>query len=158
MYSDLRRQLAEAERGFKAALSTTNQVGRALYTTALYDRISEPLTKLDASLARLQSGQGAGGRFLRDAAQYEQLRTSLASIRKTAADLRSGPFLGSDELYNDWNRRVNLMIRSVDEMNSGQWLLTSAFYDNLNGAAAEMQTTLKELRENPKKYLRLKVF
>ncbi len=37
-------------------------------------------------------------------------------------------------------------------------LTTSAVYDNLQGMAKELQTTTKDFRENPKKYLRFKVF
>jgi len=37
-------------------------------------------------------------------------------------------------------------------------MATSAVYDNLNGAARQMQQTLKEFRETPRKFLRLKVF
>jgi hypothetical protein len=50
------------------------------------------------------------------------------------------------------------LIRNVDEFNATPMLATSAAYDNLNGAARQMQQTLKEFRENPRKFLRLKVF
>jgi hypothetical protein len=53
---------------------------------------------------------------------------------------------------------VAALIRQVDEFNSGPMLTTSAVYDNLQGMAHELQTTTKEFRENPQKFLRLKLF
>jgi len=46
----------------------------------------------------------------------------------------------------------------VDEFNASPMLVTSAIYDNLAGAAKEMHREAREFRENPKKFLRLKIF
>ena len=62
IYNDLRDKITELQRGIHVAADTTTAVGQALYTDELYRKVSEPLRQLDASLARLQAGQGAGGR------------------------------------------------------------------------------------------------
>ena len=53
--------------------------------------------------------------------------------------------------------------REVDALNSGegrlgQLMTNSIVYDSLHGSTARLQKNLKELRENPKKFLRMKVF
>ena len=40
----------------------------------------------------------------------------------------------------------------------GEMLTTSAVYDNLQGMAKELQAQGKEFRENPRKFLRMKLF
>jgi hypothetical protein len=50
------------------------------------------------------------------------------------------------------------MIRTVDRMNADPMFNSSAAYDNLNGLAAEMQNSLHEFRQDPRKFLRLQLF
>jgi phospholipid/cholesterol/gamma-HCH transport system substrate-binding protein len=158
MYNDLRKRFAQIQSGVRAATSTTSEVGRELHTDLLYRQISQPLVDLDRGLARLQSGQGSAGQLLRDSAQYEKLRSDMADLRHSIADLRAAEFMRSDDLYADWNRRVVSLIESVDAFNRGPGMATTQAYDNLNGFARELQGTLRDFRLNPRKYMRLKVF
>jgi len=158
MYNDLRKRFAQIQSGVRAAASTTSEVGRELHTDLLYRQISQPLVDLDRSLARLQSGQGSAGQLLRDSAQYEKLRSDMADLRRSIADLRAAEFMRSDDLYADWNRRVVALIESVDAFNRGPGMTTTQAYDNLNGFARELQGTVRDFRQNPRKFMRLKVF
>jgi phospholipid/cholesterol/gamma-HCH transport system substrate-binding protein len=158
MYNDLRKRFSQIESGVRAAAGATSDVGRELYTDRLYQQISQPLVELDRSLARLQSGQGSAGQLLRDSAQYEKLRSDLEDLRRSIADLRAAEFVQSDSLYADWNRRVLSLIESVDAFNRGPAMTTSQAYDNLNGLAREFQNTLRDFRQNPRKFMRIKVF
>ena len=157
MYRDLNREVGDLQRGIRAARDTTSKVGAALYSDKLYRDVSGPLLELDGKLARLQSGQGAG-RWLRDAAQYEQFRKSAADLRQSVANLRGGEFVSSDRMYVEWTRGVASLIQSVDEMNASPFFSSSAGYDNLNGAAREMRDAVREFLQAPRKYLRMKLF
>jgi phospholipid/cholesterol/gamma-HCH transport system substrate-binding protein len=158
MYGDLNKRIGGIEQAIHAAAATTSSVGEALYTNKLYEKIRGPILQLDQSLATIQSGQGAAGQFLRDPAQFESLRHDIADLRKSIADLRGGEFMSSDQMYTDWTRNVEALIRNVDQMNASPMFNTSEMYDNLNGAVREMRDSMKDFRENPRKYLRLKVF
>src|ERR1035437_5470955 len=158
IYNDLRKKVADLQRGIHIAADTTTAVGQALYTDALYRQLIEPLRQLDESLARLQSGQGTGGPLLRDTQQYEQALAQVADLRHSIDSLHGAEMMTSPRAYNDWTRQVAALIRQVDEFNSGPMLTTSAVYDNLQGMAHELQTTTKEFRENPQKFLRIKLF
>ena len=51
---------------------------------------------------------------------------------------------------------------SVDKLNAGQGtlgqlLVNAQLYDSLNGATREAQSLLKDIRANPKKFLRIKL-
>ena len=158
MYDDLRKRFSQIQSGIRAAASTTSDVGRELHTDLLCRQISHPLVDLDRNLARLQSGQGSAGQLLRDSAPYEKLRSDMEDLRRSIADLRAAEFMRSDDLYADWNRRVLSLIESVDAFNRGPGMTTTQAYDNLNGFARELQGTLRDFRQNPRKFLRLKVF
>ena len=158
IYNDLRKRITELQRGIHVAADTTTAVGQALYTDTLYRQITEPLRQLDESLARLQSGQGTGGALLRDTQQYEQALAQVADLRRSIESLHGAEMMTSDRAYNDWTRQVAAIVRQVDEFNAGPMLTTSAVYDNLQGMAKEFQATTKEFRENPQKFLRIKLF
>jgi phospholipid/cholesterol/gamma-HCH transport system substrate-binding protein len=158
MYSDLRKRFSQIEAGIRAAASTTSDVGHELHTDQLYQQISQPLIALDGSLARLQSGQGSAGQILRDSAQYEKLRSDAADLRRSIADLRASEYVRSDTLYADWNRGVLSLIESVDAFNRAPAMTTTQTYDNLNGFARELRDTVRDFRQNPRKFLRIKVF
>jgi len=105
----------------------------------------------------LQSGQGAG-RFLVEDAQYKQALATVRDLRSSIDTMRNSPFVKSDEFYAGMNRSIASLTQSVDEINAGPLFGAPQSYESLNGFARELQTTLRDFRENPKKYLRLKVF
>jgi phospholipid/cholesterol/gamma-HCH transport system substrate-binding protein len=158
MYRNFRNSVGRIEGMVRSASSTTDAVGQALYTDRLYRQMRAPILSVDASLAQIQSGQGTAGRLLRDTAQYDQFQALAASIRESVRNLAASDFFHSDQMYADWNRLVISLIQGVDAFNANPLLNRSDSYDSLNGAAKEMRDTLKDFRENPRKYMRLKVF
>ena len=87
-------------------------------------------------------------------------------MRQTLADLNAGKgaggeWIASDAAYVEWNRRVAAWIENVDALNSGegamgQMLSNAQTYESLNGSLRELATTLKEFREDPQKFLRVR--
>jgi len=157
-YRDLMRRMTELQRGVATAINTTSTVGALLSTDKLHQQVLDFLTNLDLTLAKLQSGQGAAGRLLVDSAQYEQLVAAAQELHRFAERLAGSEYLKSDEAYGNANRLIASLSQRVDEMNASPLLTTTMLYDNLNGAAGELRDAVRDFRQNPKKYLRLKVF
>jgi phospholipid/cholesterol/gamma-HCH transport system substrate-binding protein len=158
VYNSMRRRFAELQNSLKNAEATDAQIGGLLYTDALYRKIHVPILQLDQTIALLQSGQGELGRFLRDPAQFQQFRGMLQDLQKSIADARQADFMQSGETYSGWSNAVAFLSRQVDDINSSRMLNTTDVYESLSGAAREVQKNIQDFRENPKKYLRLKVF
>jgi phospholipid/cholesterol/gamma-HCH transport system substrate-binding protein len=158
MYDDLRKRFTQIESDVRAAANTGSNVGKVLYSDEMYQRIRAPIQALDQTLGKIESGQGPMGQMLRDTAQYEQVRSMLVGLRQNLESLRTGSLVQSDELYNGWNRAVASMIQAVDQVNANPLIRTSEAFDNLNGFAADTAKSLRDFRQNPKKYLRMKVF
>ena len=162
---DLYRQflagVIRVEKKMRAATGTQSQLGQILYSATDYDDLRHSLRQLDDRLARMQSNP-----FMRDTSQYDDIRGQIAKLRQTIADLNTGKgtggqFITSDAAYVEWNHRLAAWIDSVDALNSGeggmgQMLANAQAYESLNGALRELAATLKEFRENPKKFLRIK--
>jgi phospholipid/cholesterol/gamma-HCH transport system substrate-binding protein len=167
MSDELYRQfldgVAKVEKKMRAATGSQSQLGQMLYSAATYDNLGASLRQLDDRLAQLQAN-----RVLRDTTQYDQIRSQIAQVRHTLADLNAGKGAGgeliaSDAAYVEWNRRVAGWIENVDTLNSGegamgQMLSNAQTYESLNGALRQLHSTVKEFREDPQKFLRLKIF
>ncbi len=158
VYVNLRKKFIELQGAIRTAKLTTSFAGSVVYTDALYRKMREPFVQLDQALARLQAGQGGLGKFLRNPAQYEQARAEVRDLRKSIAGVQAAEFVSSDGMYAGWNRSLSGVIQKVDEVNAMPMFSSSEMFDNLIGAAAEMRNTVKDFRENPRKYLRLKIF
>jgi phospholipid/cholesterol/gamma-HCH transport system substrate-binding protein len=158
IYRSLAKRLDELDRGLRAAVAATTPFGQALYTDRLYQRISAPLLDFDRTLARLASGQGTAGAFLRDSAEYERLRSSAAGLRSSIDAFRANDLVASDTRYENWNGALASVIRSIDRFNTSPLLETSAMYDNLAGSMRSVQEGMRDFHANPKKFMRTKVF
>ncbi|HXA51439.1 MAG TPA: MlaD family protein [Candidatus Acidoferrum sp.] len=158
MYRDLLHRVAELESGIRAAADTTSSVGRELYTDSLYQQISGTIRRLDDTLVRLQTGQGSFGPMLLDTAQHDQITAQVVSLHKSVAAIRGSEFLTSGASYDAWNKAAVGLIQQVDAFSVSPAMASSEVYDNLVGMAKELQGTTKEFRENPRKFLWMKLF
>lgn len=158
VYNSLLKNLGEFQKEIRSATDAGSSLGRALYSDEMYRQVSDPVVEFERSLERIQSGQGAPGQLFRDTAQYEQLRSGAGDLLRSLRGVRANEFMSSDQQYRDWNRMVTSLIQSVDEMNASPLLNRSDTYENLNGFTRELRDTVRDVREHPGKYLRLKVF
>jgi phospholipid/cholesterol/gamma-HCH transport system substrate-binding protein len=163
LYRQFLDGVAKVEKELRAATGSQSQLGQVLYTATMHDNLSASLRQLDDRLAQMQAN-----RFLRDTTQYDQIRGQLAQLRQKLADLNAGKgaggqWIASDAAYVEWNRRVAAWIENLDALNSGEgamghMLSNAQTYESLNGALRQLQSTMKEFREDPQKFLRIKIF
>jgi phospholipid/cholesterol/gamma-HCH transport system substrate-binding protein len=158
MYRDLLQKVTEFEKSLHDAVDVTSRMGQALYTDVRLRQIREPLVQLDRDLARVQSGQTDVGTFLRDPAQYAKLRADLTDFRNTIAGIGSGEFIQSDRQYVAWNRSLDAIIRAVDQVQAGPLFSGPTDHEGLAGMLEELRKSVHDFREDPRKYMRLKIF
>jgi len=164
-YNDSLKKVAAFQRQVRDITARDTTAGRLLYDENFYEELRAPVKKLNQQLDELEAGQGPGGRFLKDTAQYDQWRKTVGDLNRELAEWtgRAGKLLKDDELYLRLTRTIGDLNRQVDALNSGegalgQLLVSSQLYESLNGSTKNLQRGLKEFRENPKKFLRFKVF
>jgi phospholipid/cholesterol/gamma-HCH transport system substrate-binding protein len=163
LYRQFLDGVIQVERKMRAATASQSQLGQALYSASMHDDLVASLQRLDDRLAQLQANS-----LLRDTTQYDSIHGQIAKVRQTLADLRAGKgaggeWISSDAAYVEWNRRVAAFIENVDALRSGQGAMGQMFsnaqtYESLNGALRELQSSLKEFRGDPQKFLRIKLF
>lgn len=167
LYNRVLTIVAEGQKISQAMSSPKGTIGKLLYDDALYTEIRGSLARVDTVIADLQAGRGTAGKFLKDEALYTELRSTVAEVRKTVEELNAGKgtagkLLKSEELYDELRASLTKVDLIIDRINSGQGtvgqlLVNPQLYDTLNGATGEMQQLIKAIRENPKRYLRIKL-
>jgi phospholipid/cholesterol/gamma-HCH transport system substrate-binding protein len=88
---------------------------------------------LDKLLAGVQAGQGTVGKAVKDEELYRQAVTLVNRLDDTLAKISGG------------------------QGTVGQLLVNPQLYDTLNSTTAEMQSLVKDIRANPKKFLSIQM-
>lgn len=168
IYGSMLHKVSEFQRAVRAASNRSTPTGRLIFDETDYDKLRDPVRRLDQALANLQAGQSAAGKLLRDPAQYDRLRKSVNDLNREFAGLNAGKgsggkLLKDDELYRRINRIVADLNAQLDAFNSGEgalgsFMASSSLYETLQGSTKNLQDTLRELRENPRQYLRRRIF
>ena len=166
-YNGLRVQLAGVQSTIEKIAGAKTPIGEVFFTDRLYRSLEKPILDIDTLLASLQKGEGSGGKLLADSSQYDNATAAVRSIRKTLQDINSpkgaNDFLHDQALYDHSLTFVNSFGRAVDELNNGkgkvaELMVNPQLYNSLNGTSKSMRYFVKDFRENPRKYLRIKVF
>jgi phospholipid/cholesterol/gamma-HCH transport system substrate-binding protein len=159
-------------RGFDESLHSflnpQSDLGKAFYTDKFYEQLRGKAAAFDKTLASMEAGEGSVGHLYASDEGYNNLVRELADLRAAIADLNAGKGSLGATLRDDgaWIKARQLL-RQIDQtvaaLNMGQGttgrLLSNAqLYESLNGSLRSMEALLHDLRENPRKYLRLKPF
>ena len=167
LYTRFNAALSETQELLTTVRSGKGTISRLLNEDTLYQDIRGPLEKLNTILAELQQGRGTAGKLLKDDALYDDLRKTTAQAHQLVADLEAGrgtagKLLKDETLYNNINQLIARIDTTIDKLNAGQGTLgqlmvNPQLYESLNGMTGELHQFMKDLRANPKKFLRIKL-
>lgn len=167
LYDRLNGIAAEGQQLLSDVRTGKGTAHQLLYDDGLYQDMRKPLNRIDAILADLQNGQGTAGKILKDPALFDETRDSLTQIRALLADLNAGKGTAGKLLKDDaLNKRLDDLLAklntTVDKIDAGQGtigqlMVNPQLYEEINGATKEFQSLAKDIRANPKKFLRIKL-
>jgi phospholipid/cholesterol/gamma-HCH transport system substrate-binding protein len=167
LYKRLNGIAAEGQQLLADIRTGQGTLSKLLYDDSLYQEIRSPIKRIDAMLADLQQGQGTAGKLLKDPAIYDDARQTLAEMRRLVQELNAGKgtagkLLKDEQLYQQFNQLAAKLDRTLERIDSGQGtlgqlLVNPQLYESMKGAMREFQSLAKDMRANPKKFLRLKL-
>lgn len=128
--NDINEQIANGRGTLGKLLKDEELYNRA---NALVAQFNQTSTRLENIVARAERGEGTLGKLLKDEQLYNEARSTIASLRAVSAGLERG------------------------EGTAGRLLKDEQLYNNLNATSAEITKLLYDFRQNPKKYLSIKV-
>ncbi len=138
-------------------------LGKLIKDQTLYNRANDTIARLQSIADSIDAGQGTVGKLIKDPTLYNNANNLIGGINDGKGTLG---MLAKDPAFRS---KVNLTVANLQEIlkraNDGQGtvgklLHDPALYNNSNRTIVEMRELLAAIRQNPKKYLviRLKIF
>jgi|SRR5215471_3575607 len=167
LYTRLNGAIADAQQILVAVRTGKGTISHLINDDDLYQDVRASVDKLNTIVAELQQGRGTAGKILKDEALYNDLRKTTTQFNELLSDLQAGrgtagKLLKDEAVYNKISQLLGKVDTTIDKLNAGQGtigqlMVNPQLYDSLNGATGELHQFVKDLRANPKKFLRIKL-
>jgi phospholipid/cholesterol/gamma-HCH transport system substrate-binding protein len=169
------RNLANRIQAITANLETVTQAlaegkgtaGKLLNDDTLYTHLNSAVDKLDQITSALNAGQGTMGKLLHDDSLYNNLNATVKNTNELVAQINSGQgamgkFVKDPVFAQKLDDTVTHLDAILADINAGQGTVGQLFknrelYDNANQTLTSTRDLLKAFREDPKKYLSVKL-
>jgi phospholipid/cholesterol/gamma-HCH transport system substrate-binding protein len=142
-------------------------LGALISRNDAYDKFIATLDKMNAVVDDLQAGKGTAGKILKDPSLYNNANETIANIKKVTEDIHSGKgtigkLAEDEELAKKLDNTISKLSALTTELEAGQGTVGKLFkdealYNNANQMLVETRDLLKAFKENPKKYLTIKL-
>jgi phospholipid/cholesterol/gamma-HCH transport system substrate-binding protein len=154
----------------KAISQGKGSLGKLVNDDTLYARANSAVDRLDRITTALDEGKGTAGKLLKDDTLYNNLNAAVANTNELVSQINSGKGamgkLAKDPAFaaklDDTVTRLDSILTNVDEGKGslGQLVQNRSLYDHADQTLDQTQQLVKDIREDPKKYLviRMKVF
>ena len=145
-------------------------LGKLINDDTLYSRANSAIDEVNKITADLQDGKGSAGKLLKDDKLYNNLNATVSNANQLVAEINAGKGsigkLAKDPAFaqklDETVTRLDSILKDLDEGKgtAGQLLKNRSVYDHADQTLDQAQQLVKSIREDPKKYLviRLKVF
>jgi phospholipid/cholesterol/gamma-HCH transport system substrate-binding protein len=167
LYNRFSNTVADFQKIVEQVGNGEGSLGRLISRNDAYDKFIATLDKMNGVIDDLQAGKGTAGKFLKDPSLYNNANDTIANVKKLTEDINAGKgtigkLSKDEELANKLDITVTKLSQLTTELEAGQGTFGKLFkdetlYNNANQTLTEMQGLIKAFRENPKKYLSIKM-
>jgi phospholipid/cholesterol/gamma-HCH transport system substrate-binding protein len=167
LYTRVNDTATQLDQLVKDVRNANGTISKLLYDDTLYNEIRKPVQRINDIVAQVQKGQGTAGKLLNDNALYDEANKTLVEVHQMIDGLQAGKgtagkLFKDEELYRQLNLIAGKLNTTIEKLNAGQGtigqlLVNPQLFDSLNFASREAQLLVKDMRANPKKFLRIKL-
>jgi phospholipid/cholesterol/gamma-HCH transport system substrate-binding protein len=174
---DLQSTMKEARSTFAHATRLADDInsgngtmGRLITDPTAYQRLTESLDKFNKIADQIENGSGTFSKLIQNPQLFDSANEALRKAAVMMDRIEKGEgtlgMLSKDPaLYQRSNQAIEKFANFVEQIDNGQGTLGKLYkdpslYDNLNQSTAEITKFIYDLRQDPKKYLtiRLRLF
>lgn len=177
-YLGIDRTVRQAETLIKSIREGEGTAGKLINDPVLYTQASETIAQLrrisDQVSDQISAGRGMIGKLVKDEELYHRANTLVAKLDDTSARLERtmakiergegnlGRLINDEKLYDDARDTVERLKGIASRLERGEGtagllLKDERLYNNVNNLSAEVTKMLYDFRQNPRKYLSVKV-
>lgn len=167
LYNRFSATVAEFQKIVAQVGNGEGSLGRLVSRNDAYDKFIATLDKMNKVVDDLQQGKGTAGKFLKDPSLYNNANDTIANLKKVTEDINAGKgTLGKLTKDEELAKKLDTTITKLSQLTSdleagqgsaGKFFKDESFYNNTNQMLVETRELLKAIRENPKKYLSIKL-
>jgi phospholipid/cholesterol/gamma-HCH transport system substrate-binding protein len=142
-------------------------LGKLFNDDTLYNKANATVDKLSIIADELNQGKGSAGKFLKDPALYDNANKTMAEARQMMEQVNGGKgalgkFARDEEFAKKLDDTVTKLSIISDRLEAGQGsagklLKDPSLYNNADQMLAETRELVKAIRQDPKKYLSIKL-
>jgi len=142
-------------------------LGRLISRNDAYDKFIGTLDKMNGVIEDLQQGKGTAGKFLKDPSVYNNANDAIANLKQITGDINAGKgTIGKLAKDEELARKLDVTLENLSKLTTqleagqgtaGKLFKDEALYNNSNEMLVETRNLIKSIRENPKKYLSIKL-
>ena len=147
--------------------SPRGTIGKLINSDELYAKANTAVGNLNKIIDEVNSGKGTIGKFLKDPTLYDNADKTMAQANQLIGEMNAGKGalgkLAKDEelarkLDNTITRLNNITDRlDRGEGTAGKFLHDPSLYNNTDQLLLESRELVKAIRQNPKRYLTIRV-
>jgi len=166
-YNNLNAVLAKGNAVVGDIQKGQGTLGKLVTSDELYGKTNQTLDSLNGAIADARAGKGTIGKLLTDPSLYDEAKKALQNGNTVIDDVRAGKgSLGKlytdDALYNKLNETSTNLASATAKLNdntttAGKLFSDPKLYDNLTGLTGDLRLLIGDFRQNPKKFLRIKI-
>lgn len=167
LYNRLSVTVADFQKIVDEVASGQGSLGSLINKNDAYEKFIATLDKMNGVIDDIQQGKGTAGKFLKDPALYNNANDTIANIKKITEDINAGrgtlgKLTKDEELAQKLDNTISKLSALTTELEAGQGSVGKLFkdeslYNNANQMLVETRDLVKAVRENPKKYLSIKL-
>jgi len=167
LYDRLSQTVAELKQVVDEIAKGQGSLGKLINSNDAYDKFVATLDKMNAVVDDLQQGKGTAGKFLKDPTLYDNANQTVANLKRVSEDLNAGKgtagrLLKDEELAKKIDTTMTKLAALTSDLEAGKGtagrlLKDETLYDNANHMLEETQNLIKAIRQDPKKYLSIKL-
>jgi phospholipid/cholesterol/gamma-HCH transport system substrate-binding protein len=173
-YLNLNKVTLEAQELVRRIREGDGTAGKLINDPKLYDDLRSSVNELQAVANKVSNGKGTVGKLINEQEVYDRINSASARldaaserIDRITAQVQSGngtigKLIYDEKLHQDASAAVASLKSITDRIDRGEGTLgklakDDQLYNNLNALSSESVKLLYDFRQNPKKYLSIKV-
>lgn len=166
-YNHLNSSAAKIDAMMGSIQQGNGSVGKLVATDELYNKINDTVGKVDDVMGAIREQKGTMGKLVYDPAIAENVKGMAEKGNALFTDVRAGKgslgkFATDDAAYNELKDAAANIRDATAKLNSnegtlGKMFSDPAFYDNMTGLSGDMRLLISDFRQNPKKFLQIKL-
>lgn len=174
VFEDLDRVMLEATELVKQARQGQGTIGRLVNDPALYEDLRDTTRRLENVVRQIDEGQGTVARLIKDPEMYQKIDAMMVKLQEASSRLdvivarieggqgTIGRLINDPSLHEDTKQVMNNVRNITGRMDQGQGTVGALLndrelYDNLNQMSSQLVRLIYDFRQDPQKYLRVKV-